>query len=116
MVAPTQRPTLTPAESAAIDEFVAAVRSLLGEELREVRLFGSRARGEGTAESDIDLAVIVTSAGRARRREVYDLAFDLGLRHRVQLAPAAITETQLADLRARERRFALDLDREGTRL
>jgi predicted nucleotidyltransferase len=112
----TDPPVLTPAESVAIREFVAGVRSLLGIELREVRLFGSRARGEGTPESDVDLALIVTPEGRARRHEVYNLAFDVGLRHGVQLAPTVITERQLADLRARERRFARDLDEEGTRL
>jgi len=92
------------------------VGSLLGAELRKVRLFGSRARGEGTAGSDIDLALIASSEGCARRRNIDDTAFDVGLRHGVQLAPTAISEAQLAKLRARERRFALDLEREGTRL
>ena len=104
---------LSPAERAAVDELVAAARSRLGGELREVRLFGSRARGEGTADSDVDVALVVTSAGRQRRYEIYDLAFDLGLRHRVALAPLVIEDERLAELRRRERRLALDLDREG---
>jgi predicted nucleotidyltransferase len=102
-------PHLTPAERAAVDEFLDEVRRRLGPDLHEVRLFGSRARGEGTDESDLDLAVIVTPQGRARRYEVYDAAFDIGLRHGVRLAPFVVSEK----LRARERRVAAELDQEG---
>lgn len=104
---------LSPAERAAVDELVVAARARLGSELRDVRLFGSRARGEGTADSDVDVALVVTAAGRARRYEIYDLAFDLGLHHGVALAPLVIEEGLLADLHRRERRLALDLEREG---
>lgn len=107
---------LTPAERLAIDEFVTAARALLGADLHEIRLFGSRARGEGTPDSDVDLALIVTPNGRARRYEVSDLAFDIGLRHSILLAPTVMTRDRLDELRAAERRFAADLDREGVQL
>lgn len=81
-----------------------------------MRLFGSRARGEGSSHSDIDLAVVVSEAGRARRRAVYDLAFDVGLAHGVQLAPLVIDEQRLDALRARERLIARDIDVEGIML
>lgn len=106
-------PALTPAEQAGVSELVAGARAILGDELREVRLFGSRARGEGTADSDVDLALVVTAEGRRRRRGVQDLAFDIGLRLGIALAPLIVEEGVLADLRQRERRLALDLDREG---
>jgi predicted nucleotidyltransferase len=104
---------LTPAESAAVSDFLNAVREILGDDLRAVRLFGSRARGEGTPDSDLDLALIVTPDGRARRHAVYDLAFDVGLRHGVQLAPTLMTEATLDMLRSRERMLAHELDRDG---
>jgi predicted nucleotidyltransferase len=99
-----------------VGEFLAEVRSRFGADLHEVWLFGSRARGEGTPDSDLDLALIVTDAGRARRHEVYDIAFDVSLRHGVQLAPTVLTERRLDELRQRERLFAADLDRDGIRL
>lgn len=74
---------------------------------------GSRARGEGTPDSDLDLAVIGTPALRARRYEVYDLAYDISLRYPVQLAPLVMTAEKLQELRKRELRIASDLDREG---
>ena len=108
--------TLSPGEAAAIRQFVARVRELLGTELRHVRLFGSRARGEGHEHSDLDIALIVAPGGRARRYAVYDLAFDVGLEHSVHLAPLVLEEQQLQELRRRERLVALDIEREGIKL
>lgn len=108
--------SLTVTEERAVRELVASVRALLGPELIEARLFGSRARGEGTSESDLDVAFIVTTVGRARRREVYDLAYDASLAHGVQLAPTVIEESRLMALRQGERLFARELDRDGIAL
>lgn len=106
-------PALSPSERAAIDEFVAAARHTLGSDLVWVRLFGSRARGEGHEYSDLDLALIVTPAGRARRRQLYDLAFDIGLCHGVELAPLVIEQQRFEELKARERQIACDIETEG---
>jgi uncharacterized protein len=108
--------TLSPGEAAAVRKFVARVRELLGTELRDVRLFGSRARGEGHEHSDIDLALIVAPGGRGRRYAVYDLAFDVGLEHSVDLAPLVLEEQQFEELKKRERLLALDIEREGIAL
>ena len=92
MAAVSQLPTLTAAEKAALSEFMTRVRQMLGSDLKSARLFGSRARGEGHEYSDLDIALVVTPHGRARRYEVYDLAFDVGLEHHVTLAPLVIEE------------------------
>jgi uncharacterized protein len=104
---------LTPAEVAALGEFASAVGALLGSTLEELRLFGSRARGDGHEESDLDVAVVVSSVDRPARRQVSDLAFDVGLRHGVVLAPLVIERRRLDDLRVKERLIASDIDREG---
>ena len=105
--------TLSASETAAIREFAAAARARLGPALKNLRLFGSRARGEGHQHSDIDLALVVSPEGRARRYEIYDLAFDIGLRHGVELAPMVIEEARLQELTARERLIARDLAQQG---
>jgi predicted nucleotidyltransferase len=109
-------PHLTPAERAALVEFTASARRLLGPDLLDLRLFGSRARGEGDEDSDVDVALIVTAAGRARRYEVYDLAFDLQLRTGIDIAPSVIELARLEELRARERAIAAAIDDEGVPL
>jgi predicted nucleotidyltransferase len=105
--------TLSVSERRAIEEFMAAARAMLGAELMSARLFGSRARREGHQYSDIDLALLVTSDGRKRRHEVYDLAFDIGLQHGVELAPLVIEHARLRELEARERLIAHDIAVEG---
>jgi hypothetical protein len=44
---------------------------------------------------------------------VYDLAFDVGLEHSVNLAPLVLEEQQFQELKRRERLLALDIEREG---
>ena len=108
--------SLLPGESAALKAFAPAVRKLLGEDLIDLRLFGSRARGQGNEDSDLDIAVIVKDGVRARRKSVHDLGFDLGLEHHVMLAPCVLEIGQLERMRRGERRFARELDRDGVSL
>lgn len=109
-------PSLSASETAAIREFMAAARSTLGPELKDARLFGSRARGEGHEHSDIDIALIVGAGGRAKRHRLYDLAFDVGVTHGVELAPLVIEEPRFQELKSRERRIALDIAAQGIQL
>jgi predicted nucleotidyltransferase len=69
--------TLPEALRAGLDRYVRALEARFGLDLVSVVLFGSWARGEGRAESDIDLLVIIRglSGGRFERdRPVRDLA------------------------------------------
>ena len=106
-------PTLSAAEAAAVRAFMAAARALLGGDLLDAKLFGSRARGEGNEHSDLDVALVVADGARAQRFELYDRAFDIGLEHGVELAPLVIEAAQLQHLRDRERAIARAIDHEG---
>jgi uncharacterized protein len=108
--------TLSASETAAIHEYVAAARAVLGADLKQARLFGSRARGEGHEHSDIDIALIVGTGSRAVRHVLYDRAFDIGLAHGVEIAPLVLEEDAWAQLRARERLLARDIDADGVLL
>ncbi len=75
-MAPSTRstPTLHADERRAVARFVELLHEQLGERLRAVWLYGSRARGEPPGpESDIDLLVI-TDGGRADQVVVSGLA------------------------------------------
>lgn len=50
---------LTDAERSRLDRFRQRVRALLGPRLLKFCLFGSRARGEGHAESDLDVLLVL---------------------------------------------------------
>jgi predicted nucleotidyltransferase len=54
---------LTPPDDAAVDraigDFARAVRRAYGERVKGIYLFGSRARGDHTRDSDADIAVVL---------------------------------------------------------
>ena len=55
--------------------FVAVLDEALGDDLRAVWLYGSRARGEQPhAESDVDILVIAAGDGEGRQRLALDLS------------------------------------------
>jgi len=67
--------SLSDVERRTVARFVELLESELGEELRSVWLFGSRARGEpGNADSDVDL-MVVTQNGKRDFSLVQELAF-----------------------------------------
>ena len=50
---------MTPEQYTAVEAFVDIVRRHYGTRLVDVRVYGSRARGEAHDESDLDLAIIL---------------------------------------------------------
>jgi len=78
---------LSSQEQMALHDFVQGVRERFGQRLTEVTLFGSRARGEGRSDSDLDVFVRVENLNRDDRRKVQDLAFDVGLARGLIISP-----------------------------
>ena len=50
-------------------------------ELREIRVFGSSTRGDRRADSDIDVFVHLSQVNRQIEEELFDIAYDLELKH-----------------------------------
>lgn len=58
--------------------------------VREVRLFGSRARGEVDESSDLDLYVETEPLTREQRRLISDVAWEVGFERDVVVAPLVL--------------------------
>lgn len=96
-------------------EFRRRVAELLGPRLLEVRLFGSRARGEGNGDSDLDLFVLIDQSDRQIQNLITDEATDLNLELGFEpyLAPLIMDQKEFDSMKQRQRRLVQDVVREG---
>jgi predicted nucleotidyltransferase len=76
---------LSDVERTAILDFLARVRSTYGNRIQQAMLFGSKARGEATDDSDIDVAVIVADETWQVRDEICKVSADISLQYDVLL-------------------------------
>src|SRR5438093_6332227 len=66
---------LSHTERAAVAELKALLVQQYG--VRDIRLFGSKARGTGHIESDLDLFIVVPDLDWERAKAIYTLCFEL---------------------------------------
>jgi predicted nucleotidyltransferase len=78
--------SLTDQERQVAMEFVEKVRQRFDGQLVSAVLFGSRARGEAEPGSDMDVAVVMSSADSEIRKEIRYLAVEVWLRHGIYLS------------------------------
>lgn len=109
---------LTALEREALARYAQRLSEVLGPRLARLILFGSRARGEGHEESDLDVAVVVRGPAEGFFRPVSDLAAELTMEfeYGIRLAPLLLSEETLETLRRRERAIARAILEEGIAL
>lgn len=107
---------LTQQEKNGLERFKGALQRLLGDNLLSLRLFGSRARGEGTDESDLDVLVIVTKKDRALCRRIVEESLEVDLACDVNLAPTILTANEYRQNQDYGTPFYRNVEREGVSL
>ncbi len=78
-------------EVQALQAFVRRLQQSFPTQIRQVLLFGSKARGESDADSDVDVLIIVNQDDRVLRRNIIDIASDLSLEFDILLSPRVIS-------------------------
>jgi predicted nucleotidyltransferase len=94
-------------------ELKRSLKSFLGDQLVSMVLFGSRARGDYHDQSDMDVAVIVRGLTRRLKGQILDEVAKLELDHHTPLSVLVFSDEEFNHLKKRERRIALDIEREG---
>ena len=107
---------LTAQEIEVISDIKSALSNLLGDHAFRFILFGSKARGDFDANSDLDLAIIVDGLDRTLKRAIYDAIADVELKHLNPVSALVLSSDDFGGLVARERRIALDIMNEGVAL
>lgn len=90
----------------AISAYRSALEARFGGRLEKVALFGSRARGEGREDSDIDVIVWIREATSAEELEAVGLAGDVAVSTTVWLSAKAYSSERFRRLIELESPFA----------
>lgn len=110
-----RRRGVPPAVWTALRRLESGLIAVPGPHLPKLVLFGSCARNQFTAESDVDVLILLDTLSPVERERIVDEAVRCSTGD-VLLSPLILTTAQLDSLRARERLIALDIDREGIAL
>jgi len=78
----------------------------------DVRVFGSRARGDATSDSDLDVFVVVEHATPNIERFISDCAWETGFAQDVVIVPVVVGKDRI-DGPLKESVFILNVYREG---
>lgn len=85
-------------------------------EVEAVVLFGSRARGDGAPDSDIDVMVVVAEENRELRKALLDIAYDVSWEYGCWLVPAICPEREVHGPFGRYDPFYASIRREGVQV
>lgn len=104
---------LSPEEMKAVMEAKRRLAEMLGDRMSLFVLYGSRARGDHDRGSDIDIAIVVRGLTTDLKNRALDAVADVEMEYLLPLSTLVIAEEQFNVLKRRERRIALDIEREG---
>jgi tRNA nucleotidyltransferase (CCA-adding enzyme) len=82
----------------------------------DVRLFGSRARGDAVPDSDLDVFVEVDSLTPELRRRIDEIAWEIGFERDYIISPVVVTHDELQQGPLGASPLILTIEREGVSL
>lgn len=97
----------------ALAAYAGRLRTVFGDRLVELRLFGSFARGEANEDSDVDVLVVIDGLTDLEIGVAAGEAAPVIVATGLPLAPLPMSTERLTSLREAKRALALELDLEG---
>lgn len=104
---------LSKEEKNILQELKKEIHRLAGDSLEGVFLYGSKARGDFDDQSDIDIIIIVQGLSRELKDKMLAKIADLELEYLTPLSIIVISKEDFDNLKKKERRLALDIEKEG---
>lgn len=101
---------------AALAAYVSRVTQLYPDEVFSITLYGSQARGDAKARSDIDVLVVVKQDTPALRQALADLAWQVQFEYGVVISDIIRSLEQFNRMRANRFPFYQNIEREGVLL
>ncbi len=100
-------------ELKVVESFKRRVQELHPGELVSLTVFGSKARGNATMESDIDLLAVIRSEDWRLGDQIRDVGYDLEVKHGVVLSIQVISQSRHDGLKAAGSQFLDAVEAEG---
>ncbi|MGD0281984.1 MAG: nucleotidyltransferase domain-containing protein [Dissulfurispiraceae bacterium] len=90
-------------------------KQLLSQEIQvlELRVFGSRARGDATEESDLDVLVVVDHLDHSVEKYISECAWEAGFHEDILIMPVAVSVDAVKKSPLSESVFIKNVYREG---
>ncbi len=107
---------LAPNEKEAILEFVILLRQKLGTIIKEIILFGSKARGGSAADSDMDVLIVLTKLSWEIKKTISELAAQENMKYEVVISTVRYDINTWEDPVVRSSPFGKIVRDEGIRL
>jgi predicted nucleotidyltransferase len=116
MILKTDLKHLQPSEQQALNEFVQLIREQFNDLVQLVLLFGSKARGDNTLDSDLDVLVVVDSDDWRLHKQIRYLAADVCLKYDLNLSPRVWSVSHLREMEEIEASLYCNIQRDGINL
>jgi predicted nucleotidyltransferase len=90
-----------------------SLQEITGDRLIKMVLYGSRARGDFSEDSDTDIAIVIRGLSPEMKRRMLSRVADIEFEYLRSLSTLILSEEDFLLLKKRERRIAVDIEREG---
>lgn len=104
---------LSEKDRSTVEEFAAALRAMLGDRLIKLILYGSKARGEGREEADIDILVVVEGLKHKEEQQMSDIAGEILVNSGVLISIIVFDSNDLEWSMGEKSPFIKSVSREG---
>lgn len=116
MISESKLRYLNSRERQALSEFVGLVKEQFNGLISSAVLFGSKARGESTPDSDLDVLVVVESDDWRVHKQIRYLAADVCLKYDVDLSPRVWSAAHRREMEELQSLLYQNISREGLEL
>jgi len=107
---------ITKNENAALRTFIQRILAELGAQVSQVILFGSKARGDSSADSDVDVLILAREENRRLQERINIIASQISLDYDVLFNPLLIANTRWTQMMNEKFSICRNVERDGIML
>ncbi|PIU57880.1 MAG: hypothetical protein COS89_03305 [Deltaproteobacteria bacterium CG07_land_8_20_14_0_80_38_7] len=104
---------LSSQENCALKVFQEMVKKEAQGKLLNLILFGSKARGESTEDSDVDVLVVISMVDEILKTKIWDIAYQIFKDTDIMISPLVLDDGQYQRLDSHERLIVKSIKKEG---